>query len=200
MYEEIDKETHELLLETLIKRTIEGKQHWNELDYKPIGFISTSDNQNQVATVSHMFELKTEFNGRNYELELTEGISFPSRKGDISGSLYYEDESGPTKYDFSLSFDLDTYDECSAEELMNTYKDSVIVKLADVVVQVFENTEAVKFGFSYARFFNETGICSKLKKDPLVKLCEKLMEEERFVDFHKIILDTHYRDELQSEI
>ena len=37
MYEEIDKETMELLLGSLVERTLSGKQEWEGLDYKQIG-------------------------------------------------------------------------------------------------------------------------------------------------------------------
>ena len=39
MYKEIDQETMELLLDALLKRTLEGKQIWENLYYNPIGFV-----------------------------------------------------------------------------------------------------------------------------------------------------------------
>lgn len=36
MYKEIDQETMELLLDALLKRTLEGKQIWENLYYNPI--------------------------------------------------------------------------------------------------------------------------------------------------------------------
>lgn len=35
---------------------------------------------------------------------------------------------------------------------------------------------------------------------PLVKLGEKLMEEKRMADFHRIILDMEYRKKLLEEV
>ena len=81
-------------------------------------------------------------------------------------------------------------------ELKNIYKDSVIVQLADAIVGVFEDSEAIADGFSYARYFSQKEINSKWKKDSLVKLGEKLMKEKAMQDFHKIVLDTDYRSSL----
>ena len=144
MYKEIDQETMELLLDALLKRTLEGKQIWENL----------------------------------------------------FGSISYEAEEEINKYDFSLSFDSEHYDDADAAELKNIYKDSVIVQLADAIVGVFEDSEAIADGFSYARYFSQKEINSKWKKDSLVKLGEKLMKEKAMQDFHKIVLDTDYRSSL----
>lgn len=39
LYEEIDQETKELLLASLCKRTLAGKQVWENMHYNPIGFL-----------------------------------------------------------------------------------------------------------------------------------------------------------------
>ena len=180
MYKEIDQETMELLLDALLKRTLEGKQIWENLYYNPIGFVQQD-----------AYEDKGE-----YELELCEAIDLPSCKGNIFGSISYEAEEEINKYDFSLSFDSEHYDDADAAELKNIYKDSVIVQLADAIVGVFEDSEAIADGFSYARYFSQKEINSKWKKDSLVKLGEKLMKEKAMQDFHKIVLDTDYRSSL----
>ena len=87
------------------------------------------------------------------------------------------------------------YDDACVEEL----EKSVIVQFANVIIDVFENSEAVAEGFSYARYFNQKGISSKWKKDVLVKLGEKLMKEKAMQDFHRIVLDIDYRNRLLNE-
>ena len=47
-------------------------------------------------------------------------------------------------------------------------------RLAEALVNVFENSKAVEKGFSYARYFNQEGIDSKWKKDAPVKLGGKV--------------------------
>ena len=39
VYEEIDQETMMLLLDSLCKRTVEGKQIWENMEYNPISFL-----------------------------------------------------------------------------------------------------------------------------------------------------------------
>lgn len=198
MYEEIDKETMELLLGALAERTLSGRQEWAGLDYKPVSFMRENEDVEEDAFLSQMFEMETDFNGRHYRLEVMEQIDFPSGKGDISGSLEFEGDRWG-KYDFALSFD-GRYDECGAECLKEVFGDSPVVRLMEAVVSVFEGTEAVDYGFSYARFFNQTGIEPKWKRMPLVKLGERLMDGKRMRDFHRIVLDMDYRRELLGEI
>lgn len=199
MYEEMDQETMELLLTALLKRTLESKQIWENMYYNPIGFVQQDAYEDKGAYISQMFETTTSFNGIEYELEICEAIDLPSCKGNIFGSIGYESEEGTNKHDFSLSFDVEHYDDADAAELMKIYENSVIVRLADAVVGVFEDSEAVTDGFSYARYFNEKGIAPKWKKNSLVKLGEKLMEKKAMQDFHKIVLDTDYRSRLLNE-
>ena len=54
--------------------------------------------------------------------------------------------------------------------------------------------------FTWARFFNETGISAKLMNHPLTKLCEKLFDEHRLMDFHRCVLDVDYRKLLLNEL
>lgn len=147
-----------------------------------------------------MFEATTVFNGIEYELELSESIELPSGKGDIFGTISYETEGGENNtYDFSLSFDLEKYDDANAEELKGIFGNSIIVQFTDAMVGVFENSDAVAEGFAYARYYHQTGIDSEWEINPLVKLGEKLMQERAMRDFHKIVLDTDYRRSLLKQ-
>lgn len=200
LYEEIDQETKELLLTSLCKRTLAGKQVWENMHYNPIGFLQKDlIYEEKGACISQMLEATTMLNGIEYEVGIFEAIDIPSYKGNISISLYYETEAGENNYDFALSFDTEQYDYADAVELKEIYGNTVIVQLAEALVNVFENSKAVEKGFSYARYFNQEGIDSKWKKDALVKLGEKLMEEKAMQEFHKIILDTKYREHLLNE-
>lgn len=147
--------------------------------------------------ISQMFEATTVFNGIEYELELSESIELPSGKGDIFGTISYETKDGEENtYDFSLSFDVEKYDDANAEELQGIFGNSIIVQFIDAIVGVFENSDAVAEGFAYARYFHQTGIDPEWETNPLVKLGEKLMQERAMRDFHKIVLDTDYRKSL----
>ena len=196
MYEEIYQENMELLLRSLTERTLSGKQEWAELQYYPIGFVQNDDSDEREVYISQMFELETEFNGRTYYLDLAENISFPSKNGDIFGSITYETDEGERKYDFGLLEDIDEYGKNS---IKNQNARAVIIELANAVVAVFKGTDA-EFGFSYACYFNQSDIKRKWRKDKLVKLGEKLMTEKRMDDFHRAVLDVEYREKLLNNI
>ena len=112
VYEEIDQETMMLLLDSLCKRTVEGKQIWENMEYNPISFLQKDIYEKEGACISQMFEATTVFNNIEYELELSESIELPSGKGDIFGTISYETEDGKENtYDFYLSFDVEKYDD-----------------------------------------------------------------------------------------
>ena len=74
VYEEIDQETMMLLLDSLCKRTVEGKQIWENMEYNPISFLQKDIYEKEGACISQMFEATTVFNNIEYELELSESI------------------------------------------------------------------------------------------------------------------------------
>ena len=68
VYEEIDQETMMLLLDSLCKRTVEGKQIWENMEYNPISFLQKDIYEKEGACISQMFEATTVFNNIEYEL------------------------------------------------------------------------------------------------------------------------------------
>ena len=167
VYEEIDQETMMLLLDSLCKRTVEGKQIWENMEYNPISFLQKDIYEKEGTCISQMFEATTVFNNIEYELELSESIELPSGKGDIFGTISYETEDGKENtYDFSLFFDVEKYDDANAEELQGIFGNSIIVQFTDAMVGVFENSDAVAEGFAYARYFHQTGIDPEWETNP----------------------------------
>lgn len=154
----------ELLLDTLRKHTLEGKHVWENMYYGTISFMEQDAYENKWAYISQMFEATTLLNGIEYELEFSEIIDLLSCKGNIFGSISYEAEEGINKHDFSLLFDSECYDDAGVVELKNMREKSVIMQFADAILDVFEDSEAVAEGFSYARYFNQKGISPKWKK------------------------------------
>ena len=193
IYEEIYQENMDMLMHSLAERTQLGKQKWEELRYYPVSFIQDDDSEEREAYISHMFEMETEFNGRRYFLELSETISLPSRKADVFGTITYETDEDERKYDFGTIVDFDGCEE-------NPGGRNVIIELANSVIAVFGRTEAVEFGFSYARYYNQKDVKQKWKKDRLVRLGKKLMEEKQMEDFHRIVLEKEFREELLEMI
>ena len=154
----------ELFLDALRKHTLEGKHVWENMYYGPISFMEQDAYENKWAYISQMFEATTLLNGIEYELEFSEIIDLLSCKGNIFGSISYEAEEGINKHDFSLLFDSECYDDAGVVELKNMREKSVIMQFADAILDVFEDSEAVAEGFSYARYFNQKGISPKWKK------------------------------------
>ena len=196
MYDELFKEDMENLLRTFAKKTREEKQIWTCTEYNAITLMQDFSAPGN-AFVSHSFELNTYHNGRLFELTLTEEITVPSEKGNISGLLSFENELGPKEYEFSLSFDSD-YDYCSAEEISSKFADSPIIELADALVPEVIRSEAVEFAFTYARFCMQNGV-EEFMKMPLVQLAQKLLDRKDVLTFHQIILDTRYRSKLLKD-
>lgn len=196
MYDDLFKEDMENLLRTFAKKTREEKQIWTCTEYNAISLIQDFSAPGS-AFVSHSFEINTYHNDRLFELTLMEEITVPSEKGNISGSLSFENELGPKEYDFSLSYNLD-YDFCNSEEISSKFADSPIIELADALVPAVIKSEAVEFAFTYARFCMQSGV-EKFMKMPLVQLTEKLLDRKDALTFHQIILDTRYRSILLKD-
>ena len=103
------------------------------------------------------------------------------------------------KIEDALSFDCDRY-ECSPEEVAERFADSPIVRLCNAIIPTTLEQEDLEEVFTWARFFSEVGIAAKLMNHPLTKLCEKLFDEHRLMDFHRCVLDVDYRKQLLNEL
>lgn len=103
------------------------------------------------------------------------------------------------KIEDALSFDCNRY-ECTPEEVAERFADSPIVRLCNAIIPATLGQEDLEEVFTWARFFNETGISAKLMNHPLTKLCEKLFDEHRLMDFHRCVLDVDYRKLLLNEL
>lgn len=198
-YNEINQETMQILVDTLIQRTQNGTISWHNLQYGSILFLrGPRDEDESEPEILQTFKLTTDFNGVNCELEIHETISLPSGKGNIYVSINYIMGGEGKDYELALSHDFDKYNECSAESLKNVYEDSSIVKLADVIANLFDGFDTVEYGFSCASYFMEIDIEPVWKRNLIVKLGRHLLNEKRMMDFHRIILDTDYRHLLES--
>ena len=55
VYEEIDQETMMLLLDSLCKRTVEGKQIWENMEYNPISFLQKDIYEKERCLHNHKY-------------------------------------------------------------------------------------------------------------------------------------------------
>ncbi len=199
MFDELRLEENQELLKRIARLTKEGKIKWECVEYNPLSFMDKDDYDETSAYLCQMFTLTTHIEGLPYELELAEYITIPDGKGDVAITLTRDVEDDFLKIDEMVSGDLDAYNDCSPEAIAEVFKDNPAMALSTILVPQFADTEVVKETFAWARFINENGISDDLLSHPLTQLAEKLFNEGRVLDYHRMIFDTPYRDKLLAE-
>ena len=197
-YENLREEEHRLIRQ-IAEQTESGKINWELTDYNPPSFLNEDMVDDTPASVNQIFSFEAIIDGSRYELDILERIAVPSGMGDYYITLTREEVFDFLKIDDALSFDFNG-DECSPEEAAERFKDSPVVLLCNAVISSALEQEDLEEFFTWARFFNEVGISAKLLKHPLTKLCEKLFDEHRLMDFHRCVLDVNYRKQLLNEL
>lgn len=196
--ESLQQEEEREVFNRLVELTERGKIHWECEEYIPISFMDEDTLDGQPAYLSQMFTLTLQSQDVSYELEMDEYLTVPEGKGDISLKLTRPTSDDFMQLEMALSYD-SAYDNYSPDQLSEAYKDSPILRIATAIVQDMAGQEAVLKTFAWARYNNETGISKKLLNHPLTKLGEKLFNERRVLDFHRILFDFPYRQSLMAE-
>ncbi len=199
MMNEIVQEERQELLNRIISLTEQGKIHWTCVEYIPLGFMNRSEYDELPAYLCQMFYLTANIAGLPYSLDIVEDITIPSGKGDVSITLSCNQADIFCEIDEIVSGELDAYDECEPEAIATVFKDHPAMRLSAAIVPLIADTKVVKDTFEWAQFISETGISRKLLNHPVVKLAERLFNRQRVLDYHRIIFDTQYREQLLSE-
>lgn len=199
MTDEVWREEERETLKRIADLTEQGKIKWECVEYNPLCFMNEDKVEKTSAYLSQMFTLAAHFNGMPYELEIAEYITIPDAKGDLTLTLTRDDADDFMKIDSMLSCDIDGYENCSPNEIGAKYKDDPVMRIAEVLVPSVIDTDVVHDTFEWARFINENGISDKLLNHPVVRLTEKLFNEHRVLDYHRILFDIPYRDKLMTE-
>ena len=192
-----EKERH--LIRQIAEQTESGKIDWELTEYNPLSFLNEDKVDDNPAVIGQTFSFEAIIGGSRYELDVTENIEVPSGMGDYSITLTRDESEDLLKIDDALSFDFDRY-ECAPEEVAGRFADSPIVCLCNVIIPATLAQEDLEEVFTWARFFNEVGISAKLLNHPLTRLCEKMFDEHRLMDFHRCVLDVDYRKHLLNEL
>lgn len=195
LWREEERET----LERIFNLTELGATKWECTEYNPLCFMDEDKVEETSAYLSQMFTLTAQINGMPYELEIAEYITIPDGKGDIALTLTRDDTDNFMKIDAMLSGDIDDYENCSPDEIGARYKDDPVMRLTEALIPLVSDSEIVQGTFEWARFINETGIADELLNHPVVRLAEKLFNEQRVLDYHRILFDIPYREKLLSE-
>ena len=98
----------------------------------------------------------------------------------------------------ALSYD-SSYGSYAPDQLGEVYKDSPIMRIAAAIVQDMASREEILETFEWARYVNQSRISKGLLNHPLTKLGEKLFNERRVLDFHRILFDIPYRQSLMEK-
>lgn len=199
MFDELRLEENQELLKQIISMTEQGKIKWECIEYNPLSFMDKDDYDETSAYLCQMFTLTTHIEGLPYELDLAEYITIPDGKGDVAITLSRDVEDDFLKIDEMVSGDLDAYNDCTPEAIAEIFKKSPAMALSAVLVPQIADTEIVKETFEWARFINESGISDDLLSHPLTLLAERLFNEGRVLDYHRIIFDIAYRNNLLAE-
>jgi hypothetical protein len=199
MYNENLHEEERHLIQQIAEQTERGKIDWELTEYNPLSFLNEDKIDKNPAVIGQSFSFEAIIGGSRYELDVMENIDVPSGMGDYTITLTRDEIENYLKIEDALSFDCDRY-ECSPEEVAERFADSPIVRLCNVIIPATLGQEDLEEVFTWARFFNETGISAKLMNHPLTKLCEKLFDEHRLMDFHRCVLDVDYRKLLLNEL
>ena len=187
------------IFKTIAEQTKSGQLQWSCAEYNPLGFMDEDKIDDESAYLSQMLTFVTSANDVYYTLELFEKIIIPEGKGDIAITLIRDDAENSRQFDTALSCRYDEYEDCSAEQLAETFRDDPIVILGDLLIPLAVDSDAVQKAFMWARFFNEDDISEELLTHSLTRLGVRLFNERRILDFHRCVLDIPYRNHLLTE-
>lgn len=199
MMDELWREEEKKTLERIAKLTELGKVKWECVEYNPLCFMNEDKVDETSAYLCQMFTLTSEIGGMPYELEIAEYIYIPDGKGDITLTLTRDVTDNYLQVDSAISIDADEYDNCTSDEIGAIYRNSPVMILANAIIPTVAGTEVVQEVFEWARFINEYGISDDLLTHPIVQLAEKLFNEHRVLDYHRILFDIPYREKLLTE-
>ena len=198
-YNENLREEEHYMLQQISEQTEKEKIGWELTEYNPLTFLNEDKIDKNPAVICQAFSFEAIISGFRYELDIMENINVPSGMGDYSITLTRDELENYLKIEDALSFDFDRY-ECAPEDVAERFADSSIVRLCNTIISATLEQEDLEEVFTWARFFNEVGISAKLLNHPLTRLCEKLFDEHRLMDFHRCVLDVDYRKQLLNEL
>lgn len=179
--------------------TEQGNIEWKCEEYNPLSFMDEDKIEETSAYLCQMFRLTANIDGLPYELELAEYITVPDGKGDVAVTLTRDVADDFMKVDAMLSGHFEAYDDCTADELADAFKDDPAMIISKALIPKLIESDAVADAFEWARFINEKGISDELLNNPLTLLAEKLFNERRILDYHRIVFDLPYRNKLLAE-
>ena len=194
----LQREEEQEVFNRLVELTERGKIHWECEEYIPISFMDRDTLDGQPAYLSQMFSLTLQVQDVSYELEMDEYLTVPEGRGDIALKLTRPMTEDYMQLETALSYD-SSYGSYAPDQLGEVCKDSPIMRIAAAIVQDMASREEILETFEWARYVNQSRISKGLLNHPLTKLGEKLFNERRVLDFHRVLFDIPYRKSLMKK-
>lgn len=191
-YEEAEFEA-ESTLRSLAQYTRSKNATWRITDYNPIGCLGADIAEDKKdAVVCHTINAIGVTPEGSWNVDIMESIYLSSEKGDIAITL----SDDLTQFDLILSSS-EEYDDCTAESISSQFKDSPILMFAQIVLPVLTEAAAPIFdSYDWFSFHVPNDITRADMKSPVFQLSKHLANKHRITDFHKIVFDTDYREQL----
>lgn len=186
MYEydlETEKENREFFFKAVYGSIADRSMNWKCKGYIPISYSYITGTE----AVEQIFYFTAKGKINSYDLSVLESISLFDGTVSIMVSLEY---SGETNYECG-----DKIYFCGQERNSN----SLTLLIADLPIGSTEITQKVNCEFEkHAAEPFYYGNNETLYENPVAVLCRRLRESREFYEFHKIVYDLKYRNELMS--
>ena len=202
-----DPEEIKLAIKYLCTKTQQGTITWNCVDYNPASFMLGYEYEDDGDTknyISHIAEFIFEPPGYRYKLGISGSIKVDKVcAGCINPKLDVYQQDGVYLYGEEAIIDEAVAGSEDDETDTSFQEDEYgFLPLCDSIFQ--RANEWLKDDFflymDNSTFFPMKGTTKKHREHPICRLMVKLMNERRVGDFHKMIMDRPYREQLLTEL
>ncbi len=197
---DIVEEEHNYLLKSLLNLTKKDPAVWECTDFSPLGFLLAEDKDGkEIACITQNYSLQAEINCVGYDLSISESIDFETEKGDVFLNLEKHSPEISDEIIIGLSLEPE-YDDLSAEQLFDHFHDHIAVQLSDIFFPYALKSDMASSVLQWASYNILTGIPVKFKRNKFFKFGQKMFDSQRFLDFHRCVLDLEFRKKLMAEL
>ena len=197
-FEEHDYEA-ERVLNSLTQYTKSGNATWRITDYNPIGCLPADIVENKKdspSLVCHTISAIGITPEGSWNVHIMESIYLSSGKGDIDITL--SDDFTDSLLSLNGS---DEYADCTADNIATHFKDSPVLTFAQVVLPVLMEAAAPIFNsYTWYDFEGCVIIPPSDRRTMVFRLTKRLAKGRRIADFHKMVFDMNFREQLKKEL
>jgi hypothetical protein len=187
----IHSDEEQFLVKSLLTQTQKGKIVWECEEYLPASFMLGDKESDSKDYIMHMVTFIYETKDRRYVLDISESIETETGIVCVHPILYVYDDQ-----DNLMEQIEDVIDEPKKMEDKYGFLplcDLMFVKADDWLDDYYFD----RYGNTLP-FYMQKGITKKHREQPLCRLMERLMNKRQVKDFHKMIMDAPFREQLLS--